>query len=151
MDRHTTKDKHLREIVEKSQYWDVEDLMRNFDRELDQLEHGLGHMIWDMKERNVTTRLLPLPVTPNFHVSEDSKEFKLVVRLPGVSKENIELNVDAWSVELLACSGDIVCKPYYISVDAMGELIPDSAEAELSGEVFEVRVKKTVKRRLAIK
>ncbi|HJX04870.1 MAG TPA: Hsp20/alpha crystallin family protein [Thermoplasmata archaeon] len=150
MDRRSSKDKHLKDIVEKSQFWDVEDMMRNFDREMAQFEHGLGHMVWDMEEHRVTTRLRPLPITPSFQISEDDKEFKLVVRLPTVSKEDIRLNVDRNSVELFACTDEAVCRPYYISVDASGELVPESAEASLSKEVFEVKVAKAKKKRLKI-
>jgi len=151
MDRRSSKDKQLKDIVEKSQFWEVEDLMRNFDREMAQLERGLGHMVWDMDEHRVTTCLRPLPMTPSFQVSEDDKELKLKVRLPGVSKEDIRLNVDRNSVELFACVGELVCRPYYMSVDARGELVPGSAQAKLSGGVFEVCVAKEQKKRLKIK
>ena len=151
MDRRTSKDKHLKDIVEKSQFWDVEDLIRNFDREMAQLEQGLGHMVWDTEEHRVTTCLRPLPMTPSFQVSEDDKEFKLKVRLPGVPKEEIRLNIDSRSVELFACAGEAMCRPYYMSVDAGSELVPGSAEAKLSGEVFEVKVAKAKKKRLRIK
>ena len=143
--------RQLREIVERSQYWDVGDMMRNFDRELAQLEHGLGHMVWDMEEHYITSHLRPLPITPSFQISEDGKEFKLIVKLPGVSGHDIRLNVDKSSVEIFACSGDVVCRPYYMSVDVVGELDPESADARLSRDVFEVSVKKTVKRRLEIR
>jgi HSP20 family molecular chaperone IbpA len=151
MDRRSFKDKHLRDIVEKSQFWDVEDMMRNFDREMAQLERGLGHMVWDMEERRVTTHLRPLPIAPSFQVSEDDKEFKLVVKLPRVSKEDIRLNVDKNSVEIFACTEEAVCRPYYMSVDASSELVPESVEARLSEEVFEVKVAKAKKKRLKIK
>jgi len=151
MDRRIPKDKHLKDIVEKSRFWDVEDFIRNFDREMAQLEQGFGHMVWDMEEHCVTTHLRPLPMTPSFQISENNDEFRLVVKLPGVSKEDIRLNVDKNSVELLACARDAVCRSYYISVDAGGELVPESADAKLSGDVFEVSVGKTKKKRLKIK
>ena len=151
MDRRTSKDSHLRDIAERSQFWDADDLMRNFDRELAQLEHGLGHMVWDIEEHYVTIHLRPLPITPSFRVSDDGKEFRLIVRLPGVSKDDIRLSIDKARVELFACSGDAVCRPFVISVDAEGELAPESADAKMSGDVLEISVKRALKRRLEIK
>jgi len=151
MDRRISKDKRLKDIVEKSQFWDVEDLMENFDMEMAQLERGLGHMVWDTDEHRVTTCLRPLPMTPSFQISEDNKELKLKVKLPGVLKEDIRLNVDRNSVELFACTGELVCRPYYVSVDARGALVPESVEAKLSGEVLEVCVAKAEKKHLKIR
>ena len=151
MDRRSSKNRHLKEIVEKSQFWDVGDLVRNFDREMAQLEQGLGHMIWDAEEHRVTTHLSPLPMTPRFQVSEDDKGFRLVVKLPGVSKEDIRLKVDRNTIELFACTGETVCRPYYVSVDAAGELVPKSAESMLTGDVFEVKIAKAKKRHVKIK
>jgi len=145
------KDKRLKEIADKSRFWDVDDLMRNFDREMAQLEQGLGHMVWDTQEHRVTTFLRPLPITPRFQVFEDDKKFGLKVTLPRVSKEDIRLNVDKSSAELFACSGDSVCRPYYVSVVANGELDPETAEAKLTGDVFEVSISKGKKKRLKIK
>ncbi len=145
------KGKRIREIVDKSQYWDVDDLIRNFDREMSQLEQGLGHMIWDLDQHRVTTCLLPLPVAPSFDVNEDEKEFKLKVKLPGVSRDELRLRVEKDSVEVFACVGDTSCKPYYLSVVAKGELDPESADAKLSGSTFEVRVQKAKKKRLKIR
>lgn len=141
----------MKEIVDKSRSWDVDDLIRNFDREMAQLERGLGHMVWDVKEHRVTTFLRPLPMTPIFQVFEDEKEFRLKVTLPNVSKEDIRLNVDKSSTELFACSEDAVCRPYYVSVVANGELDPESADAKLVGDEFEVRVTKAKKKRLKVK
>jgi HSP20 family molecular chaperone IbpA len=146
-----TKDKRLREIVEKSQYWDVEDLIRNFDKEMARLEQGLAHMVWDHESRCVTTPLRPLPVTPTFKVDETENEFKIKARLPNVSKEDLRLSVDGKSVSVFACSGDAVCRPYFLRVDADGELVPDSADATMSGESLEVRVAKAKKKRVKIK
>jgi len=151
MGSHGAKERHLKELVEESQFWDVEDLMRNFDREMAQLEQGLGHMIWDVESRCVTAPLSPLPMTPKFKVTEDESELKLEVRLPGISRENLRLNVDSKSIVILACSGDVVCRPYYLRVDASGEIVPDSAEAALSGETLDVRVAKAKKKRLKVK
>jgi len=151
MDSHASKDKHLKDIVEKSQYWDVEDMMRNLDREMAQLERGLGHMIWDMDEHRVTACLRPLPITPTFEVSENDKEFKLKLRLPGVSRDDIGLTINKDSVELFACAREAVCRPYYISVDARGTLLPESAHAKFSGNDFELRVAKAKTKRLKIK
>jgi len=145
------KRRQLRDIADKSQFWDVEDLMSNFDREMALLEQGLGHMIWDRDEHRVTTFIRPLPVTPSFRISEDDKEFTLSVKLPNVSKDDIRLKVDKNSVDILACSGDLVCRPYYVSVVTKGELAPETAKARLEDEEFEIKVSKTRKKRLEVK
>lgn len=151
MDSQNPRDRHLKEMVDRSRFWDAEDLMRNFDREMARLEQGLEHMVWDAGEHRVTTYLRPLPMTPSFKISEGENEFKLTTRLPNISKEDLRLSVDRDNVEIFACSRDLVCRPYYIGVLAKGELVPESADAVLSGEVLEVRVKKVKKKRLTIK
>jgi HSP20 family molecular chaperone IbpA len=143
--------KKVKDLEELSRLWEAEDLLRNLDEEMSRMEQGLGHMIYDLQERRVTTWLKPLPVTPKFDVRETEDEFELTVRLPGIPKDNIRVNVDRNGVEVLACSDDAVCRPHYLSVDASGVLDPDSAQATMKGEVFEVKVSKHRKRRLEIK
>jgi len=141
----------IRDIADMSQFWDVDDLMRNFDEELERVEQGLGHMIWDMDDRMVTMSVRPLPITPRFEIIESEKEYGLKVRLPDVPKENVRLNVDSHSLDLFACSGDAVCRPYYLGLEVRDALDPESADASLSDGVFEVRVSKAKKKQLKVK
>lgn len=143
--------KKVKDIEEMSRLWDAEDLLQNLDEEMTRLEHGLGHMIYDIEEHRVTRWLKPLPVTPKFDVDESADEIRLTVTLPDVPKDNVVVNVDRNSIEVFACSDDAVCRPHYLAVDVSGTLDPDSAEATMTGDVFEIKVSKVRKRRLEIK
>jgi len=143
--------RNVKELAEKSRYWDVDDMLRNFDEQMAIVEHGLGHMIWDMNESRVTTHLRPMPVTPRFEVFENDKEFTLKATLTNVPKDQIRLNVERNSVELFACTADPVCRPHYLEVDARGTLDPDSVRAKMSGNVLEIKISKVKKKRLKIK
>jgi len=151
MVRKTHQSSRVKEIADKSQFWDVDDLIRNFEEEMARLEHGLDHMIWDIQDNRVTPLLRPLPLTPAFDISENEKEIELRVRLPGVSKDSIRLNVAKNSIELFACAGDLVCRPYYMSLDVKDALDADSATAELEDWILVVKVLKAKKKRLQIK
>lgn len=145
------KHRHLRDIVEESQYWDAEDLLRNLDEEMQRLEQGMGHMIWDTDERLVTRCLRPLPMTPKFSIKESADDFTLEVDLPNVPEEHMHVNLDRDAVEVFACTDDTVCRPYYVSVESKGPLDPDSASLKLTGSTLHVKVRKAKKRRLTVK
>ncbi|MCU0852685.1 MAG: Hsp20/alpha crystallin family protein [Thermoplasmata archaeon] len=145
------KPRKLHEMVVESRFWDAQDLLRNFEDEVQKLEHGMGHMIWDLESRPVTKRLRPLPITPRFAVSETDDLFKLVVELPEVPPEHVRLDVDPGSVEVLACTDEDLCRPYYVSVMSQGTLDAESAELERAGTTYTVIVKKVRKKRLKIK
>ena len=140
----------VKDIVEMSMYWSPEDLIRNLDEEMSRLEQGLCHMIYDHDDHRVSAWLRPLPVTPSFNLEETEDEVRLSVTLPDVSKENIRLNVDKNSIELFACSDDLVCRPHYLSVDSASLLDPDSTTATMVGDRVEVRVLKARKKRLKV-
>lgn len=145
------KPKTLRELVEESRFWDAADLLRNFDEEMERIEHGLGHSAWDATSRPVSICMRPLPTVPRFEAFETKDDFSLRVFLPGVPTENVRIDVDSRSVEILACSDDSICKPYYVSVESQGYLDPGSAEARRDGQWLEVRVRKPKKRRLEVR
>jgi len=44
-----------------------------------------------------------------------------------------------------------VCRPYHLSLNVQGVLKPDSAEAKMTGDVFEIKVSKIRKRKVEIK
>lgn len=145
------KPKTLRELVEESRFWDASDLMRNFDEEFRRVELGLGHMAWDSMNRPVSICMRPLPTVPRFEVSETKEEFSLKVDLPGVPLENVHVEVDRRSVEVFACSDDLICKPYYIDVESQSTLNPDSVEAKREGQWLVIRVRKAKKQKVEVK
>ena len=151
MARADIRGRRLRDIREMSRFWDAEDLIRNFEQEMERLERGLGHMVWDTHEHRVTTWLSPLPITPRFHADESDKEIVLRVQLPDVDRDSLRVGVDEKSIELFACSRDPVCRPYHLSLNVQGVLKPDSAEAKMTGDVFEIKVSKIRKRKVEIK
>ena len=141
----------LKDIVSESRFWDVEDLLRNMDDEMDRLEQGMEHMIWDMHERAITRCLKPLPVTPRFAVTDEDKHFTLSVHLPDVPQENMSVSVYKDRVEVLACSDDVVCRPYFVSVESRSPLDENSVSLKLSDSTLHVKVKKADKKRLKVK
>jgi len=141
----------VKDIEEMSKHWSPEDLMRNLDEEISRLEQGLCHMIYDHDDHRVSAWLRPLPVTPSFALKETEDEIRLSVTLPNVSKENVRLNVDKKSIELFACSDDVVCRPHYLMIDSASLLDPDSTTAKMVGDLVEVRVLKARKKRLKVK
>lgn len=151
MDDPVKKSRTLRELVEESRFWDVSDLMRNFDEEFHRIELGLGHTAWDSTNRPVSVCMRPLPTVPRFEVSETEDEMILRVHLPGVPAENIQVDVDRMSVEVFACSDDLICKPYYVSVESRGALDQGSVEARRDGHWVEVKVRKARKHRVEIR
>ncbi len=148
---HFRKPKSLRELVDESRFWDASDLLRNFDEEMDRIEHGLGHAAWDSTYRPVSMCMRPLPTVPRFEMSETREKLTLRVYLPGVPPENLHVDVDKRDVEVFACSDDPICKPYYLSVESQGSLDPDSAEVVRDGPWVEVKVPIAKKRRLEIR
>jgi len=151
MAEHYRKPRSLRDLVEESRYWDTSDLLRNFEEEMERIEQGLGHTAWDSASRPVSICMRPLPTVPRFETSETKDEFSLRVLLPGAPAGSVHIDVDRRSVEVLACSDDMICKPYYVSVESQGNLDPGSAEASRDGQWFEVRVAKSKKRRLEVR
>lgn len=151
MDEPVRRPRTLKELVEESRFWDVSDLMRNFDEEFHRVELGLGHTVWDSANRPVSLCMRPLPSVPRFEASEGREEFSLRVSLPGVPPENVRVDVDKRSVEVFACSDDIICKPYYVSVESQSALDPGSVEVVRDGSWFEIKVKKAKKRRIEIR
>lgn len=145
------RSRKLREIAEMSRFWDAEDLIRNMELEVDRLERGLDHIIWDINNRPVTKWPRPMPITPRFEISSEGETFSLKVYLPNVPRENIRVNIDRDSVEVMACFDDIICRPYYLDFDAGCILRPDEAEAAFSEGLLEVRAPKAKKTRLPIR
>jgi HSP20 family molecular chaperone IbpA len=145
------KPRRLHEMVEDSRYWDAQDLLRNFEEEIERFEHGICHMVWDLESRPVTRCLRPLPITPRFDVSETDDVLRLVVELPEVPPEHVRLDVDTGSVEVLACADEELCRPFYVSVISQGPLDTESAELERVGSTYTIRVKKIKKKRVKIK
>lgn len=151
MDDPFRKPRALRELVEESRFWDVSDMIRNFDEEFHRLEMGLGHMAWDSASRPISVCMRPLPVVPRFETSETRDEIRLKVSLPGVPSENVHFDVDRRSIEVFACSEDLICKPYYVKVESHGAIDPSSAEVERKGDWYDIRVRKEKKRRIEIR
>jgi HSP20 family molecular chaperone IbpA len=145
------KPRGLKEIVEESRFWDAEDLLRNLDAELARLERGMGHMVWGSDDKPVTRFLRPLPITPEFSVSDTGDELTLKIVLPNVPEEHMRVNVDKDSVEVFACSDDPICKPYYVRANSKASLDPESVRLRLSDSTLHIKVAKAKKKRLEVK
>ncbi len=145
------KPRKLKEIVDESRFWVAEDLLRNLDAELDRIERGIGHMVWGSDDKLVTRLLPPLPITPDFNVSDTGDHLTLKVVLPNVPEEHMRVNVDKDGVEVFACSDDPICKPYYVRADSKAPLDPESVKLKLSGSTLHIKVAKVKKRTLEVK
>jgi HSP20 family molecular chaperone IbpA len=143
--------RHIKEISEESKFWDVDYLIRNLEEEMDRVEHGMSHLVWGPEDRLVTHRMRPMPIIPEHETFTSENEFRVKVNLPNVPRGNIKVNIDRDSVEVLACSDDMVCKPYHIHIGADGVLDPDSAQAHMSETVLEITVRKIKKRRVEVR
>lgn len=146
-----TSHKHLKELAERSRFWDVEDLLRNLDLEMERLERGLDHLAWGTDERLLTAPLRPMPVTPRFVDESTSELAYLKVMLPDMPKENVSVSVEKNWIEVFACKDDVICRPYYLSLEMKENLDPSRADAVLSDGVLVIRVPKMKKRRVEVK
>jgi HSP20 family molecular chaperone IbpA len=144
------KPKTLREIVEESQFWDADDLLRNIDAEFDRLEQGIDHLVWINDVRPVTKRVRPLPITPKFKVNESDDKFNVRVDLPNVPEDLVRIKVDKGGIEVSACTVDMVCRPYYINVESRTALDPDTAQIRHVESTYEVDVGKVKRKRVKI-
>ncbi len=76
---------------------------------------------------------------PLVDVIETDNEVQVIAEMPGVSKEDIELNATETSLEIRA-EGE--SRKYYETVELPTEVEPDSAKARYNNGVLEVVLKK---------
>jgi len=76
---------------------------------------------------------------PLIDVIETDDEIQVIAEMPGVNKEDIELNASETSLEIKA-EGE--SRKYYEVVSLPAEVIPDSARARYNNGVLEVVLKK---------
>ncbi len=86
-----------------------------------------------IKEENIDHR------KPLVDVIETDEEVQIIAEMPGVNKEDIELNASENKLEIKA-EGE--SRKYYEVVDLPDEVDPDSAKARYNNGVLEVIVKK---------
>ena len=147
----TRKPQRIKEIAEDSQYWEAADLLKNLDDEMDRMEKGMSHVIFDLECHPVTRCLRPLPITPRFKIDESAERFEIRVELPSISKEELHLDVDRNSVAVLADPHDPMYRPYYLRVDSKGPLAADDTLAEFSEGVLKIVVPKLKKARIKVR
>lgn len=145
------KTRHMKNIVEMSRYWGADDLLHNLEEELQRLEHGLGHMIWDKESKPVTMCPCLLPMSPRFEISETEDEFSVKVHLPGVREEDIDVNIEKGSVVVFARQQEKAFRPFLLSIDAPVALDPESLRLESHEEVLIIRVRKVKRHRVKVK
>lgn len=147
---HARKTRKIQDLVELSRYWHAEDMLRNLQEEMRRMEQGLSHMVWDAQMRRVTQCPNPLPVTPRFETHETDDELMVEVQLGKMPEDNISLRVTPDRVDVYARLDERVCRPYFLSVEVIGPLDPDSAGSKLRDGVLEVTVKKVKKVRVKV-
>lgn len=76
---------------------------------------------------------------PLVDVIETDNEVQVIAEMPGVNKEDIELNADERSLEIKAEGEN---RKYYETVELPAEVVPDSAKARYNNGVLEVVLRK---------
>jgi HSP20 family molecular chaperone IbpA len=145
------RSRHIKSIVDRSRHLDADDLVLNLEAELERLEQGLGHMIWDNESRPVTMCPCLLPISPWFEVSETEDEYSVKMYLPGVREENIDARVERGSVEVFARPQEKTHRPFLLSIEPPIALDPSSIRLESRDDVFVVRVRTVKRLRVKIK
>lgn len=79
---------------------------------------------------------------PITDITEDKEKVYITYELPGISKENIELNVSEYNVTIEVKEGP---RKYYKSIDFGYELKPESAGAKFINGILDVSVDRAKK------
>lgn len=144
------------DILKDSYLLSPYDLLRNLERELENLNSGLGNYIWGGRE--CTLKLSKKFSYPNVDIFDKGHEFLVTVELPGCDKEDIELNISETQIEIKAES-DVerrVVNRYWVKEEVKksrisktillpDKVIPEKAKATFECNVLEVRVPKKSK------
>ncbi len=129
---------------------DIEELFRRFERgegEIKPIVRGFSIRIGpdgkpEIKEFGTKPEIRETGVEerkPLIDVIETDEEVQVIAEMPGVSKEDIELNATERELEIKAESEN---RRYYERVELPCEVIPDSAKARYNNGVLEVVFKK---------
>jgi HSP20 family protein len=87
-----------------------------------------------MLEKNVRE-----PITD---LNEDQEKIYITYELPGINKENIQLNVSEYNVTMEVKEGP---RKYYKSIDLDYEIKPDTASAKFNNGILDVTVNRAAK------
>ncbi|MEM2899703.1 MAG: Hsp20/alpha crystallin family protein [Thermoplasmata archaeon] len=171
-----------KEIVEKSgerrnelamrprredRYLSPYEMMRDFDRLFDDFRRELDEMFWNpWKFPSKLSRmhdLMPELRTPSVDIVDTGKEYKISAELPGVSKDEIEVNLTENGIEISSetkkeseekkdekdnkyLRRERTYSKFYRAFNFPEEVLPDKAEAKLENGILEIMVpKKEVK------
>ena len=91
------------------------------------------------KEPKLLDKDVREPITD---LTEDKDKVFITYELPGISKENIQLNVSEYNVTIEVKDGP---RKYYKSVDFNYELRPDTASAKFINGILDVSVERAKK------
>ncbi|WP_457549912.1 archaeal heat shock protein Hsp20 [Archaeoglobus sp.] len=129
---------------------DIEELFRRFEKgegEIKPIIRGFSIRIGpdgkpEIKEFGTKPEIKETGVEerkPLIDVIETDEEVQVIAEMPGVSKDDIELNATEREIEIKAESEN---RRYYERVELPCEVIPDSAKARYNNGVLEVIFKK---------
>jgi HSP20 family protein len=124
------------EIFKRAESGEIKPIVRGFsirigpDGKPEIREFGTKPMI---RESGIEER------KPLVDVIETDDEVQVIAEMPGVNKEDIELNATDTSLEIKAEGEN---RKYYEVVDLPAEVVPDSAKARYNNGVLEVVMKK---------
>lgn len=145
------KPQRVKEIVEDSRNWCPEDLLKNLDDEIDRMERGMNHVIFDCECHPVTRHLKPLPVTPTFRMEESRESLEVTVDLPLASKENLQVEIGNDAVEVRADPPDPLSRPYFLRIETRDPLDPEKSTAEFSRGKLRVVAPKLKRARIKVR
>ncbi|MHA1790996.1 MAG: archaeal heat shock protein Hsp20 [Promethearchaeota archaeon] len=82
---------------------------------------------------------------PISDVIDDDNEFLVVVELPGVQKNDIELNATDFSIDIHASSDGY--RKYHKHIELPAKINPDKAKARYNNGILEIRLEKISEKR----
>ncbi len=126
----------IEEVLKRAESGEIKPIVRGFsirigpDGKPEIREFGTKS---EIRERGIEER------KPLVDVIETDDEVQVIAEMPGVNKEDIELNATERTLEIKAEGEN---RKYYETVDLPTEVEPDSAKARYNNGVLEVVIKK---------
>jgi len=142
-------------------------MMRDFDRVFEDFRRELDEMFWNpWKFPSTMSRMhefMPELRTPSVDIVDSGNEYKISAELPGVSKDEVEINLTENGIEISSETkketeekkdekNDVYLRrersysKFYRAFTFPEEVLPDKAEAKLENGVLEIKIpKKEVK------
>jgi HSP20 family protein len=131
------------------------DMLRNLKHELDIVERGQGNYIWGSEHPHRPPQFHVSMDFPQMDIFDEGENLKIVIEIPGGSKEELELEMEEFRFNIHAktkiekCVEDayvVRCshreREFGREIRLPTAVIPDEAKASFKNEVLEIIVPK---------